>query len=186
MKVSREQTAENRRNILDAAAALFRARGFEAVTVAEVMKAAGLTHGGFYGHFKSKDELIARTMEHALRNAATQPTLLDYAHTYLSPAHRDNPALGCAVSALGSEAGRQSAQTRAVMTGGLDRQIERLSETAPGADEAERRRAATGAWAALVGAMTLARTADDPALSDRVLADTLAWLEERLDGRPSA
>lgn len=66
MKVSREQMAENRRRILDAASRLFREKGFDAVSVAEVMKAAGLTHGGFYGHFSSKDDLIAQTLAHAL------------------------------------------------------------------------------------------------------------------------
>lgn len=180
MKVTREQAAANRRNILDAAAALFRERGFEAVTVAEVMRAAGLTHGGFYGHFRSKDDLIAQAMDHVLGQTRVDGSLADYARTYLSPTHRDHPALGCAVSALGAEAGRQTAETRAVMTENLARQIARLSETAPGVDAAERRRAATGAWATLVGAIILARGVDDPDLSDRVLSDTLAWLDGKL------
>ncbi|TKB51841.1 MAG: helix-turn-helix transcriptional regulator, partial [Mesorhizobium sp.] len=66
MKVSREQMAENRRRILEVASRLFRDKGFDAVSVAEVMKAAGLTHGGFYGHFNSKDDLIAQTLAHVL------------------------------------------------------------------------------------------------------------------------
>ena len=66
MKVTREQVVENRRKILEAAGRLFREKGFEAVSVAEVMNAAGLTHGGFYGHFQSKDDLIAQTLEHVL------------------------------------------------------------------------------------------------------------------------
>ncbi len=180
MKVSREQAAVNRRNILDAAAALFREHGFEAVTVAEVMKAAGLTHGGFYGHFRSKDDLIAQAMAHVLSQTRVDGSLSDYARTYLSQEHRNHPALGCAVSALGVEAGRQSAETRAVMTQALERQISRLSETAPGADEVERRRAAAGVWATLVGAIVLARGVDDPALSDQVLSDALTWLDDRL------
>ena len=69
MKVSREQVTENRRTILEAASRLFRERGFEAVTVAEIMKAAGLTHGGFYGYFKSKDELIAAALAEAMTRA---------------------------------------------------------------------------------------------------------------------
>ena len=67
MRVTREQMAEHRRKILESAGKLFRAKGFEAVTVADVMQAAGLTHGGFYGHFKSKDDLIAETLAHALK-----------------------------------------------------------------------------------------------------------------------
>ncbi|MBS1181573.1 MAG: transcriptional regulator [Proteobacteria bacterium] len=67
MKVSREQMAENRVRILDATSRLFREKGFEAVTVADVMKAAGLTHGGFYGHFASKDDLVAQSLAHSLK-----------------------------------------------------------------------------------------------------------------------
>src|ERR1700712_3825548 len=73
MKVSREQVAENRRTILAAAGRLFRERGFEAVTVAEVMKAAGLTHGGFYGYFASKDELIAAALADVLSRRPPPP-----------------------------------------------------------------------------------------------------------------
>ena len=68
MKVSREQMAENRRRILDVASRLFREKGFDAVSVSEVMKAAGLTHGGFYGHFSSKDDLVAETVGYVLSN----------------------------------------------------------------------------------------------------------------------
>src|SRR5262245_19371914 len=70
MKVTREQVAENRQKILEAASRLFRDRGYDGVTVAEVMGAAGLTHGGFYGHFASKDELIAETLAVALARSA--------------------------------------------------------------------------------------------------------------------
>ncbi len=109
MKVSREQVAENRRKILDAASRLFRARGFEAVTVAEVMKAAGLTHGGFYGHFKSKDDLIAQTLAHVLAAGAEgERNLASYAAQYLTPDHRDDLAGGCPTAALGAESGARS------------------------------------------------------------------------------
>jgi len=177
MKVSRDQMAENRRRILDAASRLFRARGFEAVTVAEVMKAAGLTHGGFYGHFKSKDDLIAQALAHVLTEGA--PDELDlarYATNYLSPVHRDDLACGCPVAALGGETIRQSPEARAAMTQGLRRQIERLSQSAPGTDATEKRQAAIGSWAAMVGAIVLARLSDDQTLSDEVLTQTRAWI----------
>ena len=93
MKVSREQVAENRQRILDAAARLFRERGFENVTVAEVMSAAGLTHGGFYGHFDSKEALIDAAMAHLTSSQRGRVTLANagrYADTYLSRQHRDN------------------------------------------------------------------------------------------------
>jgi len=180
MKVSREQVAENRRKILEAAGRLFRARGFEAVTVSEVMKAAGLTHGGFYGHFASKDDLIAQTLAHVV--AATSPAEADlarYAERYLAPGHRDDVAGGCPTAALGAETIRQPPAARAALTAGLRRQIEVLSEGAPGREAAEKRRAAIGSWAAMVGAVILARLSDDPRLSDEVLAETRAWIADR-------
>jgi TetR/AcrR family transcriptional regulator, transcriptional repressor for nem operon len=180
MKVSREQMSENRRKILEAAGRLFRAHGFEAVTVAQVMGAAGLTHGGFYGHFKSKDDLIAQTLAHVLASgSAADADLARYATAYLEPSHRDDLAGGCAVAALGGETIRQGGAARTAMTEGLKRQIDRFTPTAPGADEAEQRRAAIGSWAAMVGAVVLARMSDDPALADEVLAQTRAWIGEK-------
>lgn len=177
MKVSREQVTENRRKILDAASRLFRERGFEAVTVAEVMKAAGLTHGGFYGHFKSKDDLIAQTLAHVLpADASAEVNLARYAAAYLAPRHRDDLSGGCPTAGLAAETIRQSPDARAAMTCGLKHQIEIFARTAPGETEAERRRAAIGAWSAMVGAVILARISDDPALSDEVLEETRAWI----------
>jgi TetR/AcrR family transcriptional regulator, transcriptional repressor for nem operon len=187
MKVSREQVAENRRKILDAAARLFRERGFDAVTVAEVMKSAGLTHGAFYGHFKSKDDLIAQTLLYALdatQAVATQAVgegdLARYARWYLTPGLRDNRAEGCTVAGLGAETIRQSPEARAAMTAGLRKQIERLSKGVPSADAREARRAAIGSWAAMVGGMILARLVEeDPELSDEVLEQTRTWIEQQ-------
>jgi TetR/AcrR family transcriptional repressor of nem operon len=181
MKVSREQVAENRRTILEAASRLFRQRGYEAVTVADVMRAAGLTHGGFYGYFKSKEDLIANALAEALSSAPPPGDLAAYAAGYLSSAHRDDLGGGCPFAALAAETVRQPAEARAAMTAGLARQIERLSAGAAGADAAKKRRAAIGAWAAMVGAMILARVSDDPALSDEVLDQTRAWIASRGD-----
>ena len=176
MKVSREQVAENRRAIVEAAGRLFRQRGFDAVTVAEVMKAAGLTHGAFYGYFTSKEDLIAEALVEALASTAAPPSdPAAYAASYLSSAHRDDRASGCPFAALAAETVRQPAGARAAMTAGLKRQIERLSAGAPGAS-ADKRRAAIGGWAAMVGAMILARVCADPALSDEVLDQTRAWI----------
>jgi TetR/AcrR family transcriptional repressor of nem operon len=179
MKVSREQVTENRRTIVEAAGRLFRERGFEAVTVAEIMKAAGLTHGGFYGYFESKDELIAEALAEALTRTTTGPLgdLATYASGYLSRTHRDDLAHGCPTAALAAETIRQTGGARTVMTTGLKQQIERLSRVASGKNTAQKRRTAIGSWAAMVGAMILARASDDPKLSDEVLDQTRAWLE---------
>ncbi len=134
MKVSRTQVEDSRRSILEAAAHLFRLRGFDDVSVAEVMKAAGLTHGAFYGYFRSKDDLIAACFTHVLgqvRERGQRP-FDDYAASYLSAAHRDDCGGGCLFSSLGTEAVRASADTRRVMTDSIKQQIEDLSVTAPG------------------------------------------------------
>jgi TetR/AcrR family transcriptional repressor of nem operon len=133
MRVSREQMTENRRTILDAAGRLFRERGFDSVTVAEVMQAAGLTHGGFYGYFTSKDDLIAGALADVLaRRPEPSGNLAAYAAGYLSLTHRDNRAGGCPTAALAAETTRLIGDARTEMTAGLKRQIERLSRIAPG------------------------------------------------------
>lgn len=179
MKVSREQVAENRRRILAAASRLFRDRGFEAVTVAEVMHAAGLTHGGFYGYFRSKDDLIAQTVAESLSEGGAQVAdLAAYVGAYLSSAHRDDRAGGCPVAALAPDTVRQGPQARAGMTAGLRGQIDRLAVISPGATPAEKRRAAIGGWSAMVGALILSRMSDDPALAEEVLAATRDWIAD--------
>lgn len=177
MRVSREQVAENRHKILDAASRLFRERGFDGVSVADVMSAAGLTHGGFYGYFQSKDDLIARTLEHvAERSREGDANLARFASRYLSPAHRDDIAGGCPIAALGADAVRQSPEARAALAEGLKRQIERFARDMRGMTPAAARRAAIGSWAAMVGAMLFARLSDDAAMSDEVLNETYAWI----------
>jgi len=188
MRVSRQQVAENRRMIVEAAGRLFRERGFDSVTVAEVMKAAGLTHGGFYGYFRSKDELIAEAVAGAMTRTTTGPLgeLATYAAEYLSRSHRDDLADGCPTAALAAETMRQTGGARAEMTTGLKQQIERFSRVAPGENTAQKRRTAIGSWAAMVGAMILARASDDPALSDEVLDQTRAWLAAQGERRRAA
>jgi TetR/AcrR family transcriptional repressor of nem operon len=177
MRVSRNQVLENKRLILAAAGRLLRERGFESVTVTDVMKSAGLTHGGFYGYFKSKDDLIAQALAKVLGSGGTLPAdLVTIAEQYLSPEHRDNLAGGCSIAALASETVRQPHGTRAEMTAAVERQIEHFSRIAPGADEAHKRRAAIGSYAAMVGALILARMGDDVELSDEILNETRAWL----------
>jgi TetR/AcrR family transcriptional regulator, transcriptional repressor for nem operon len=180
MKVSKEQVAEHRARILAAAARLFRLRGFDDVTVAQVMKDAGLTHGAFYGHFSSKEALIAEAIESVLAPApdgvGTRMRAAPYADGYLSARHRDDPASGCTFSSLGTEAARGSTDLRQVMTESTRRQIERFSAEAEGGTPREKRRAAIAALSAMVGAMVLARIVDDDKLSREILTATRASL----------
>jgi TetR/AcrR family transcriptional repressor of nem operon len=180
VKVSREQVAEHRTRILDAAARLFRLRGFDDVTVADVMKEAGLTHGAFYGYFPSKEALIAEAVGQALPpapdKASPRRPAADYADGYLSVRHRDNRATSCLFSSLGTEAARGSANLRHSMTEAVRSRIDHLSVEADGDTPKEQRRAAIAAWSAMVGAMVLARLVDDERLSKEILKQTRASL----------
>jgi TetR/AcrR family transcriptional repressor of nem operon len=179
MKVSQEQKAQNRSRILTEAGRLFREKGFDEVSVAEVMQAAGLTHGGFYGHFRSKDDLVAQTIAHAVGSQSTADDLSSWVDTYLSTPHRDHPDLGCPMAALAGFMRQQAPEARASMTQVLAGQIDTLADIMPGTDAAKRRRAAIGSWSAMVGALILARSIDSAALSDEVLSETRAWIDER-------
>src|SRR5271169_504625 len=129
MKVSRGKVAEHRAAIVKAAARLFRERGFDHVRVADVMKAAGLTHGGFYGHFSSKKELTAEACDEALKQRkgtwpelpleASDRSLGAIAAAYLTTYHRDDPGRGCLFAALGSEVRRQPKTVRKRVNDGL-------------------------------------------------------------------
>jgi TetR/AcrR family transcriptional repressor of nem operon len=171
MKVSRDQVVENRRKILAAAARLFAERGFETVSLAEVMNEAGLTHGGFYGHFSSKVDLVAQACAYAVRpdESTEMQTLLEYSAGYLSAYHRDHRAEGCPFAALGSDAGRQPIEARHELTEGLRRMIDRLSQIAVGKNDVARRAHAITSFSTMLGALVLARMTDDPELSDEVL-----------------
>ncbi|WP_097142837.1 TetR/AcrR family transcriptional regulator [Rhizobium subbaraonis] len=181
MKVSREQMAENRRRILEVATRLFKDKGFDAVSVAEVMKAAGLTHGGFYGHFSSKDDLVAQTLAHALAaDSVGEGNFSDFVRSYLAPRHRDNPAGGCPTAGLAAAIRHQTPAAQSAMAEGLRAQIARIEKALPEQGLADKRRAAIGSWAAMVGAVILARAIDDPALSDEILEQTRAWIDTRV------
>lgn len=185
MRVSREQMQANRLRILDAASRLFREKGFDAVSVAEVMKAAGLTHGGFYGHFDSKDDLVAQAIAHiftvqeAGQGGQGGGELAAYLNAYLSPWHRDRVGEGCPTAALVADIRRQAVAARTAMTEGFRSQIDRVAAAIPAGDPAQARRQAVGTWAAMVGAVVLARAIDDPVLSEEILDQTRSWIEEK-------
>jgi TetR/AcrR family transcriptional repressor of nem operon len=178
MRVSRDQMATNRVRILAEASRLFRERGFDAVTVSEVMKAAGQTHGGFYSHFASKDDLVAQTIAFALDGeGAALPDLRGWIDVYLSPLHRDHAGEGCPTAGLAGLMRQQTADARAAMARGLNAQVDRLAHSLPTGDPASRRRDAIGRWSAMVGALIMARAIEDPALADELLTSTRAWIE---------
>jgi len=179
MKVTREQAIQNRERIVDAAAQLFRERGFDGIGVADLMKQAGLTHGGFYGHFSSKEDLIAEASARALtrsladlsRAAERVPgdPLSGVANFYLSRGHRDNPGAGCLLAALGPDVSRQGRAVRHTVTAYVRSACDLLATLMPGKSKAAKRQKAISTYATLVGAMVIARAVDDPALSQEVL-----------------
>jgi TetR/AcrR family transcriptional repressor of nem operon len=189
MKVTREQAAENRERIIKTAARLFREKGFDGIGLADLMKSAGLTHGGFYGHFASKSDLAAKACERALAHsrekwaqlaeAAGEDALTALVENYLSEAHRDRPGSGCLFASLGSDAARQEAPVRRAVTEGLEALVAVLEKAVPGKSKTAKRRAALAAMAQLAGAVMLARAVDDEALSRDLLEAARRNLIER-------
>lgn len=172
MRKSREQAAETRKRIVKAAACEFREKGIVATGLADLMKAAGMTHGGFYKHFESKGQLIAEACEAAVQEVMermeTQPTVNAAVAGYLSTRHRDNPASGCPLSAIGSELARTDAKTRKVATAAFERLVGLL---AGNSNEKDSRRRALVAASTMIGAVTMSRVVNDPKLSAEILRE---------------
>ena len=179
MRVSRKQFAENRQRILDVAGRLFRQKGFEGVGVDGIMEEAGLTHGGFYGHFASKADLADQACSAALGQSkqkweamaqgSPEDALAEIAQSYLSKRHRDDPGNGCVYAALGSEVARGSDPVRSTVTKGVRAQLGILERVAKARSKAAQREKAITALSGMVGAMVLARLVNDSALSNEIL-----------------
>ena len=165
--------------IVTLAAKRLREEGLEGIGVADLMKEAGLTVGGFYKHFASRDELVAEAVESAIGSWRRQQeekgidpgsvSLNDYVDTYLSEGHRDRCGEGCAYAALTADLARSSDTVRAVATEGLRRNFDAMTARMPKPETAEARRKAIIASCLMTGALGLARVADDEALSTEIL-----------------
>jgi TetR/AcrR family transcriptional repressor of nem operon len=167
MRYPVEETAAKHERIVKEASRLFRERGFENVSVAEVMKAAGLTHGAFYAHFRSKEELQAAAVVYGqevslgrLQRSGRKKSKGSFTDAYLSPWHRDNPGDGCTMAALAQEVARSTPELKAAFEQGLESFL-----SAKGAD----RKQAIFWTAAMMGGVVLARAVKDPRLSDEIL-----------------
>jgi TetR/AcrR family transcriptional repressor of nem operon len=190
MRRTREEAAETRRRAVEMASRLYRERGLDAVSVADVMSAIGMTAGGFYRHFDSKDALVTeacgrafeesrQAQEAAVESAEDPDALAALLGRYLSRAHRDAPATGCPVPALISSVARQPAPVRRMFTDAVRRRLRRIERHAPRATPD----AQLAAVASMFGALALARAVDDEALSTRLLHDTRRYWIEALGGR---
>jgi len=180
MRVSKETMERHHRDIVSTAAAMLRERGVQGLSVADVMQAAGLTHGGFYRHFASKDALVAeatraafsqildRLEKSAARKGAAK-ALEEYVSVYLTPEHLERPARGCPIAAFGADVAREGAEVRGAFCSGVDRLVDWIAAGLTG-PETERTETAIELLSLMVGAMVTARSAGDPALSKKILA----------------
>jgi len=182
MRYAADHKHTTRTRIVQAASEVFREKGVAATGVDEVMRRAGLTHGGFYAHFRGKSELVADACASGfdagrtnLARIAALPSRRERVRalvlSYLSPRHRDNPAGGCLVAALGFEAARASGPARQSYSTALQQHRARLASALRlAADERQNVRLTTALLGQLVGALILARSLADPLESAEVLA----------------
>jgi TetR/AcrR family transcriptional repressor of nem operon len=206
MRLTKAQAAENRQHIIDTAGHLFREHGVDGVGIADLMKAAGFTHGGFYNHFPSKEALVAEValsglqqknvmLAQALRDEAgcDSTALAQFIGEYLSSAHRENRAGGCTLASLACDAARQGKQVQGSFAHGIEEKLDILTasfekphaERQGGRPSCARVRA-IHLLSVLVGAVMLARAVADanPALSDEILqVNRRQLLGQRKQGR---
>jgi len=179
MDTPASRKAQTHERIVTAASRAIRRQGYGGIGVADLMKEAGLTHGGFYAHFASKNELLAEVAEatgaeslgRLSRIAARAPDgegLAAIVDAYLSAQHVASPETGCPVAALGSELPRQAPEVRRAATHRMKEVVDLLGRQLPGWAEGAGRERALASYCTLIGALTLARAVDDPAMSQAV------------------
>lgn len=180
MRVSRAKSVENKELVLDTAAKLFKQHGFDGIGVADVMKNAGLTVGGFYKNFDSKEDLAAKACQRAgektlkrweeyIANPEIDDPLKKIANTYLSTQNRDQLATTCIFSTLANEVSRHDDAVKNVFKEGVGATVALLSKITPGDNEEEKRSNAIAMFSQWVGALILARAAGTGTLSEEIL-----------------
>ena len=183
MRLTREQAEQNRRLIVETASRMFRLQGVENVAVADVMKESGFTHGGFYNHFKSKDDLateaVASAFDHAAKNLSEdiasgndpQKALNSILANYLRPAHRDTSTGGCPATAFPVDSARSGKDVQAAFADGIEAYLEIFAGRMDG-DKREARQRAVALLSGIVGALLLSRAVKKsrPKLSDELLS----------------
>jgi TetR/AcrR family transcriptional repressor of nem operon len=190
MRKSKAETAETRKRIVETAAKAFRRQGISSTGVAEIMAAAGLTHGGFYRHFESKDQLVAEALSATPKNlprdtaaaaAEGAAAVLDVFQDYVTPGYRDAVEDGCPLAAMGSELVRADARTRHRATTSFRRIVDAVAPYMRSAEDPAGTDTALGVLTNMIGALTVARMVDDAALSDRILETTRRRIERSID-----
>lgn len=188
MRVSKEKAAEHRQQILTAAARLFRERGIGATGVDSITEDAGLTHGAVYSQFGSKEAIAVESIRLALgdskrswqrtaEHTGAKEVFPAIVEAYLTPRHRDKPGRGCLVAALGSDISRQPRSVRDAFTAEFKDALEFLTELIASDRASSNFEDTLVAFAAMAGAMMLARAVSDEALSDLILKSMLKWIK---------
>ncbi|ANL49646.1 TetR family transcriptional regulator protein (plasmid) [Rhizobium phaseoli] len=178
MRVSRAQAEANRETVINVASRLFREHGFDGIGLKDLMKGAGLTQGGFYKQFASKDDLAAlasgRAMESAIGRwsrvaAGSADPFAAVVGMYLSTGHQGEKGDGCPLAALGSDAARQSAEVRLPFQNGIEAHLQVLDDLIPASDGAKPYDKAMVVLSLMVGAVTLSRIMTDQGMSEQLL-----------------
>ena len=193
---SRAEKANTHKRIVSIASQKFREEGLAGVGIAELMKEAGLTVGGFYKHFNSRDDLVAEAVSSAFggwrrrvdaaKSGGPPVFLAKLIDDYLSEAHRDNPGSGCAFSTLAPEIARSDKRTRSLTSEQVRSDIQLIATLLPGRDKRTARSRAILIFSALVGAMSLARAVSNEALSREILETVGELLKNSASKHPEA
>jgi TetR/AcrR family transcriptional repressor of nem operon len=180
MRYSKEHKAQTHARIVRKASVKLREKGAHGIGVADLMKDAGLTHGGFYAHFNSREALVIEAFTHAMDRSTAhwrklseatplEKRLSTIVNDYLAPLHRDDPGHGCAVPALGAEIARESARTRRAFSLRMERMIDMLADQFHGMTPKAARKQAMAAMATMIGALVMSRIAGTGEFSDDIL-----------------
>jgi TetR/AcrR family transcriptional regulator, transcriptional repressor for nem operon len=180
MRYSREHKQETHARIVKKASVRLREKGAHGIGVADLMKEAGLTHGGFYAHFDSREALVIEAFGYAMDRATerwrklaeeipAEKRLATIVGSYLTPVHRDDPGHGCAVPTLGAEIARESPKTRKAFAAKLEQMIEMLADQMPNLPRKAARKQATATLATMIGTLVLSRIAGTGEFSDEIL-----------------
>lgn len=186
MRKSRQETAETRAHIVTTAAKEFAEKGIGTTGLADVMSAAGLTQGGFYRHFNSKDQLVAEAFVHSLNQTLANlkgKSLKKIAADYLAREHRDTFEVTCPYAAMGSELQRGDNDTRRAASDGVSRFIEVIAESLTNLPNRQRGPKAHAIVSSLVGGLLLSRVVEDPKLSEDILKNTKKHVSQQTSTR---
>jgi TetR/AcrR family transcriptional regulator, transcriptional repressor for nem operon len=184
MRVTRAEAEENRRRVVVASGKLFREKGFDGIGVADLMKSVGLTQGGFYKQFASKENLAREACDQALvenialwergiESAAKGKALEQFARSYLSQQHRREPGKGCLLAALAPDAGRRSRRVKQVFGKAVEAYASFLLQMVEAEDEEQGRAVALATLSQMVGALALSRAVPDSALAEEILGSSI-------------